>query len=303
MEPVIWIVPIVVAVAIAYLVLRRRSATGMASVEPIADAVTVRSPAADFHVINNVARVVFDVPLPEGGADPVLRDLLVHRAVELLRDRKRRGQPLEGIDIIRVYAKRGTVAAEIGQIELAVPDELPEIAAPMPLARHVAEDHDPLRGLGDSDIKRVIAAADAMERDQLAPVGADLLLTVGVDAGLRSRGVDPGEMTVTQLGLGLLEMAGYTLASRTDSTHVATGGGIATYVAFVDHELGTYPELEAIAINEFLVGFANARTDRGLLITDKFGPYEIYEKERANPRCHFITRERLQGFVDSIALS
>lgn len=298
----IWIVPLAVGLAIAYLVLRRRPATGISPVEPVAVGDRVRRPPADFHVVDNVARVVFDVPLPEGGADPVLRDLLVHHAAELMRDRKRRGQPLEGIDTIRVYAKLGTSEAEVGQIELAVPDELPEIAAPMPLARHVAEGHDPLRGLGDSDLKRVVAAADAVERDQLAPVGADILLTAGVDAGLRSRGVDPGKMTVTQLGLGLLEMAGYSLTSRTDSTYVATGGGTATYVAFVDHVSGTYPELEAAAIAEFVVGFANVRTDRGLLITDKFGPYEIYEKERANPRCHFITRERLQGFVDSIAL-
>jgi hypothetical protein len=28
----------------------------------------------------------------------------------------------------------------------------------------------------------------------------------------------------------------------------------------------------------------------------------VYEKERANPKCHFITRERMQGFVDAIAL-
>jgi hypothetical protein len=110
-------------------------------------------------------------------------------------------------------------------------------------------------------------------------------------------------MTVTELGRGLLEIAGYELTKRNESTYLATGGGTSTYVAFVDHHPDSYPELEATAITEFLVGFANARTDRGLLITDKFGPYEIYEKEKANPRAHFITRERLQAFVDSIAVS
>jgi hypothetical protein len=303
MEPLIWIVLTVVVVVIAYLVLQARSTADTTSAQPVVDGVTAKRPPADFHVVNNVARVIFDVPLPEGGADPVLRDLLLHHAAELMRNRKRRGQPLDGIDTIRVFARGDATETEVGQIELATLDELPEIAAPMPLARHVAEGHDPLHGLGESDINRVVAAADAMERDQLAPVGADILLTAGVDAGLRSRGVDPGQMTVTQLGVGLLEMAGYALSSRSDSTYVATGGGTATYVAFVDHESGTYPELEAVAITEFLVGFANARADSGLLITDKFGPYEIYEKERANPRCHFITRERLQSFVDSIALS
>jgi hypothetical protein len=38
------------------------------------------------------------------------------------------------------------------------------------------------------------------------------------------------------------------------------------------------------------------------LITDKYGPYMIYDKERRNPKLRFITRERLQPFVDSFAL-
>jgi hypothetical protein len=38
-------------------------------------------------------------------------------------------------------------------------------------------------------------------------------------------------------------------------------------------------------------------------VTDKFGPYVMYEKERRDPRCRFITRERLQVFVDSFALN
>lgn len=299
----IWIVSLVVAVVVVYLVLRARPDGSPVTTQPIADGVTVKRPSADFHVVNDVARVVFDVPLPEGGADPVLRDLLLHHATELMRDRKQRGLPLDGVETIRVFAKRGIVDDEVGQIDLTTASELPEIATPIPLARHVAEDHDPLRGLDDADIKAVVSAAETTARDQLAPVGADLRLTASVDAGLRSLGVDPGQMTATQLGLGLLEMAGYTLNSRGDSTYIASGGGTTTFVSFVDHEAGTYPELETVAITEFLVGFSSARTDRGLLITDKFGPYEIYEKERANPRCHFITRERLQGFVDSIALS
>jgi hypothetical protein len=39
-----------------------------------------------------------------------------------------------------------------------------------------------------------------------------------------------------------------------------------------------------------------------LLISDKFCPFIVYEKERREPRVHFITRERLQQFVDSLAL-
>ena len=191
----------------------------------------------------------------------------------------------------------------MGSFELTEHSELPEVAPPVPLARIVAEDHDPLRQLEDSDIKQTISAGDTTALDQLEPIGADIRLTAGLAAGLRSIGIDPETMGVEELGLGLLELAGYSLRDRGDGTYVATGGGTTSYVAFVPHQADSYPELETSAINQFLVGFSMARTDRGLLFTDKFGPYAVYEKERSNPSCRFITRERLQSFVDSIALS
>ena len=55
-------------------------------------------------------------------------------------------------------------------------------------------------------------------------------------------------------------------------------------------------------ISVFVADFAGAKTDRALLVTDKFGPFEVYERERRDPRCRIITRERLQKFVDSMAL-
>ena len=39
------------------------------------------------------------------------------------------------------------------------------------------------------------------------------------------------------------------------------------------------------------------------VVSDKFGPFLVYEKERREPWVHFITRERLQQFVDSLALT
>lgn len=296
------VVVILVAVA-AYLLLRSRGGESDAVAEPTVDGVTVRRPDAEFHVVANSAVVTFDVPLPPGGADPVLRDLLLHQAAELMRDRKRRGQPLDGIESIQVSAKQAGAVVEVGTIELTELSELPEVAMPMPLARTVARDHDPLRTLEDGDITKVVPVGDTTSLDQLAPIGSDVRLTAGIEAGLRSLGVDPEAMSVIDLGLGLLELAGYRITPQGDGTYVAAGGGRATYVSFVAHEDGSYPELESAAITSFLVGFSSARTDRGLLITDKFGPYSVYEKERSNPNCRFITRERLQAFVDSIALS
>ena len=108
---------------------------------------------------------------------------------------------------------------------------------------------------------------------------------------------------MTELGIGLLELTGYDVRDRGDGTYLAAGHGATTLVVMVDHEQGSYPELAESEVNSFLVTRASARVERGLLMTDKFGPYLIYQKERANPDVLFIARERLQGFVDAVALS
>ncbi|MDJ0922996.1 MAG: hypothetical protein QNJ77_00430 [Acidimicrobiia bacterium] len=298
------VVVVVLAAVVVFLLLRDRQRTnaGDAATGEVTG-LAGRRPSADFHIVSNEALVTFDVPLPLEGADPVLRDLLLHQAVELMRDRKARGQPLEGIEVIRVFGMRAGSRGEVGVLELTELNELPEVAVPIPLARTVAEDHDPLRSIGETDIKKIMPLSDATALDQLAPIGSDIRLTAGIAAGLRSMGIDPDAMSVDELGLGLLELAGYQVSGRGDGTYVASGGGSSSFVYFVVHDAGSYPELEASAMSEFLVGYAGARTDRGLLITDKYGPYAVYEKERSNPNCRFITRERLQAFVDSIALS
>ena len=38
------------------------------------------------------------------------------------------------------------------------------------------------------------------------------------------------------------------------------------------------------------------------LVSDKFSPFEVYERERREPRIRFVTRERLQKFVDALSL-
>jgi hypothetical protein len=40
-----------------------------------------------------------------------------------------------------------------------------------------------------------------------------------------------------------------------------------------------------------------------MLITDKFSPYSMYERERRDTRTIYVTRERLQAFADSFGLS
>jgi hypothetical protein len=262
----------------------------------------VRRPDHDFHVVSNQIRIVFDVPLPSDGVDDVLRDLLLHHGLELIRERKASGQPLGGIETTVILTRQGDVEVEVGTLDLRQPGELVEIDAPRLIPIGASPADDPLRQLESDDIHKVLPLVEAAAGDELAPIGDDLQLTAGVSAGLRALGIDPDNMTASQLAVGLLEIAGYTLTARTETSFVATGGGQSTLVFLVDHVAGSYPELSEHAIAEFLVAFASAHSDRGLLVTDKYGPYEIYEKERANPKCHFITRERMQAFVDSIAL-
>ena len=262
-----------------------------------------RRPEHEFHVVANKIRIVFEVPVPEDGVDEVLRDLLLHHALELIRDRKRRGQPLEEIRTADVSAKRAGTVVAVGSLDLEQPDDLLDIPMPMLVPIGASPHEDPLRKLGELDAKKAVPVAEASRLDELAPIGTELRLTAGLAAGLRTYGIDPELMTASELGVGLLELTGFTVTKRTDDVYIASGAGLSTYVRFVNHEPASYPELESHEITEFLVNFAAAHTDRGLLITDKYGPYEVYSKERANPRCHFITRERMQAFVDSIALS
>ncbi len=74
-------------------------------------------------------------------------------------------------------------------------------------------------------------------------------------------------------------------------------------VRVVDHNEGEYPELGEQAITGFLFDFASSGASRGLLVTDKYCPFSVYERERRDPRVRFLSRERLQQFVDAAAMS
>lgn len=262
----------------------------------------MQAPDHEFHVVRNEIQIDFRVPLPAEGADDVLIELLSHHAIEIVNDRIRRGQPLDGIPIAQISATRLGEPVNVATLDLGAPGEIEEVVMPSLIRGDSATGYDPLRRFADPDENNVLPLADRGRSDDLAPIGSELRLTAGVAAGLRSMGVDPETMTVTELAKGLLDMAGYALTDRADGTLVASGSGASTLVYFVEHKPGDYPELSPRAVAAFLVAFVKARTERGLLVTDKYGPYSIYKKERANPDCRFATRERLQGLVDLVAL-
>lgn len=258
-------------------------------------------PEHDFHVVNNEIVIDFAVPLPATGEDEVLTELLSHHAVEIIKDRKRRGQPLNGLPMVRIRARRGGESVQVAEIDLE--DEgIPDIEFPDLLPTLDKAGYDPLAKLGTAEEADVLALAARPSGDQLAALGDELRLTAGLTAGLRAVGIDPENMNMAQFGPGLLRLAGYELTARGAAQYTAFGRGTSTYVEIVAHQPGEYPELDERRISSFLIAFAGSRADRGLLITDKYGPYEIYQRERANPRCSFVTRERLQLFIDAIAL-
>ncbi len=112
-------------------------------------------------------------------------------------------------------------------------------------------------------------------------------------------------MTLSILARALLQLGGYQLTDRpggSGDSYLAQKAGSVALVVVHEYQAGEHPELPESAVNAFVIEVAQSNPQRALLITDMFSPYVIYEKERSDPRCRFITRERLQPFVDSFAL-
>ncbi len=83
---------------------------------------------------------------------------------------------------------------------------------------------------------------------------------------------------------------------------MAIKDGLSTYILTENYEKGDYPELEETVIRRFLADFNSSGAERGILLTDKYSPFMIHEIENNQPKVRFITRERIQSFVDSMAL-
>ncbi len=82
-----------------------------------------------------------------------------------------------------------------------------------------------------------------------------------------------------------------------------TRDGKSTLLVILTHDEGSHPELEDSVLARFAVEMAQVNPDQAILVTDKYSPYSMYEREKRDKRCVYITRERLQAFVDSFGLS
>jgi len=267
---------------------------------------------AGFHVRGDAAEIYYAVPLSDDEVDDHLRDLLCHDASLVLHEKRTHGLPIEQVTRATVYGRRGEESVEVGVIELEIPGEIPEIAAPELVPHAATAGYDPLAHLGEKDFEFQPGVADRAPEEGLPPFLDEIVIAKSVEARLRATGIDPADVSLQDLSLSLMRIAGYlveveraglsTIESGSAELYTARRDDTETLVVVVPHSEGEHPELMERLVNTF--GFHVAQTDpqNALLITDKFGPYLIYEKERADPRCRFITRERLQAFVDGFAV-
>lgn len=283
---------------------RGRRARAMAPTEPKVDFTQFRPAVAEFGIEGHTARVRFDVPLPDGD-DEILAELLVAEAIEVVRE-KRHSLPLSGVTEVMALAGRGEVR-ELGRARLDQPGILPPKVTGVNILNLAILANDPLLHTFselESEPSGVRpGVADRVRSDDLPPLSADLRLPKAVDTGLRAQGIDPALVSPGDLVVGLLRLFGYQVNAAGLTGWVASKAGERTYIVEDRYKAGDYPELDDGVIRRFMVEFSSAGTERGMLVTDKYGPLEIYSLERREPRVRFVTRDRLQKMIDSLALS
>lgn len=316
MEPFIFVVVLVAIGLLLYNMFRNRkrrmleaekesktaAATGLAVSRDLFEAeVGHHAPLESFHVVGEEARVTFDVPLDDED-DEVLNDLLQGEAIEVVRQ-KRHSLPIDDVKEIVVFAGRDK-KREVARHELPAPGELPPPLLESGMSfSNIA--HDPFAAHFDegADLGLTPGTAVHVPEDELPPLVDELRIPKGLDRGLRALGTDPSGLGGPEFVIALLRMFGYGVTEQAyDGSYMATKSGVSTYIETDTYKSGDYPELGEGVIRRFLANFGSSGADRGMLISDKYSPFMIHEIETNQPRVRFITRERVQRFIDSMAL-
>lgn len=246
----------------------------------------------EFHIVGDEARVSFDVTLPEGGADELLKSNLMVEARSFIAHKKLT-LPMETVTRVSLV-----VAGEVVDTQdIWVPEHAPE---------GFAEDQTDLVSgdpMGDRpDIQASDAEAPTVS-DDLWQLAADLDLPRSVDSGLREAGVDPVAADAPEIVRGVFVHKGYNIAEEGDFAYVASKGGESMYVYGIPHEADAHPELNEDDIRAFCAAAVSARAKKAILVTAKYAPFSIYAREKANPDIRFISRERIQEFITQLTMS
>lgn len=290
MEVTIIVIVVVAAALAGWWLLSRQDGSTTTRAVPGDDFSGERKPTS-VEFDGSTAIVTFDLQIADDGPDDGLRDLLLRQAREGIRGK--------GVDVdrISVRAWRGGHVTEVARAAEGVPSRSDDTVAGMP----EAADFDPLGALHNTDFGSGVGTPRTT--GELKPIGSELDLTQGVRDLLRGKGVDVATMSMSQMTVALLEATGYTVKPRSvPGTYDAASGSGSTFIEIVDHETGAYPELDEEVVNSFVLRFLSSGADRGLLFTDKYAPFAVYDKERRDPRIRFIGRERVQAFVNSVAM-
>ena len=297
-----WVIvgAVIVAVGIVILMMSRsrKATTPPGGIVAVEAGDRVKPAVVEFHVSEGSARVHFDVPLPDA-ADEVLDELLGREAIEVVRE-KRHSLPIDDVHEVVALGRRGGTWAVATAISLATPGELPPPMLPelIPHGTRELDVFDHISSLPEN----APGLAAPTRGEELPPFASEVRLPATAAAALRSQGIDPPAASGPELVLGLMRVAGYSIEPAGPDSHRARRGGQATFVRVVPHDVGAHPELDEAAIRRFVVDFGTSGAERGLLISEKYAPFEIYDRERRDRRIRFVTRERLQGFIDALAL-
>jgi len=202
-------------------------------------------------------------------------------------------------------AGRGESKGPVGSTELELPGTLPpkiDMPSMLNLAPFANDPLEHLSGAGEPfDVPEVAVHA---KPDDLGPIGTELRIPKAVDMGLRAQGIDPAEMSAIEMVMGLLRLFGYQVTpTRELGQFIAEKAGERTFILGDPYHPGDHPEVDEPIVDRFMADFQVSGCDRGLFVSEKYGPFEIYDKERRQPRVRFVTRERLQKMVDALALS
>jgi hypothetical protein len=227
---------------------------------------------------------------------------LVDEAIEVVRE-KRHTLPIDGVTVIVARAGHGETR-EIGRTELPAIGELPPPMENMGLTLiNIA--HDPFAAPfeEETDHSVVYETKTDVPSDELGPIIEELKLPAGLERGLRAIGVDPESVSAPDLVLALLRMFGYGVTEQAmPGTYMVIKDGLSTYILTEPHRPGEHPELGEPTCKRFIAEFGSSGADRGLLVTAKYSPFMIHDIEARQPNLRFITRERIQGFIDWMAL-
>ena len=298
--PALVIVLIAVAVVVAVALYLRNGDGDVA--QSVAAPGSGELSAVDFKVEGSTAHVYFDTEIPGVGPDDMLRSLMGREAMRIFQG-KADHLPLSEVKQVASYGRQGGAPVLVTTESVKEPDEMDRLDAPgdAVLAGDVtAEAHDPLGTLHGMDFGRGRGYRGG--GDELAPLSDELEIPAKVIDAVAGPGGSILGMRLEDFITGLLSASGYQVVAESDGSKRATKGGTTTYLEFVDHVPGSHPELDERSIDGFIVKFIGSNADRAMLFTAKYGPYVVHDKERRNDKVKFMTRERLQAFVDSVAM-